>query len=244
MPAPSTTVHVENPHHRLISLHAFLSAATITLASTATLGGYTLALEAGHGVIVGHSLLLLEGDSVYQGRATVVVSNTITVDTPLNKAYTASATAYRGSTNMNLDGSSAVKEFFVQAPPGAGINIHRYIVYAEDQVAMDTAKYGGIAALTVGTVIAKRNAAGVLIEAQQAVRSNGEWAERAFDVGYDDNAPAGYYGFRCRRTWGGLDKSGSALHLAVGEKLVVLVQDDLTGLDAHRIVFQGHYTEE
>lgn len=245
---PRQTVHAEMPHHRILNLYAFRSTAAITLAAAVALGDYDVVLEAAHGVTVGQTLYIREADHQYQGRAVAVVSNTITMGTPFSYEYTANADAKRGVVDMSVDGSGTKQEFYVEAAPVGGASVHRFIAYIEDQTAMDTAKFGGIAALSKGIVIAYRNGSGELRQAQQAVRSNGEWAERTYDVGYDDKAPAGFFGLRCRRTWGGLDKSGAVPHLGGGltdsDKIIVIVQDNLTDLDAFRIVFQGHYTEE
>jgi hypothetical protein len=239
--------HIGMPHDRIFNLYAYLSQATITLSAPVARGDYVVNLEAGHGVTSGHSVMLRERDHQYQGRVVTVAVDAITMDTPFSYPYTVDAIACRGTTNMAVDGSGTSVEFCVPGPVEGGADIHRYIIYIEDQSVMDTAKFGGIPALSRGIVIAYRNAEGELLQAQQAIRSNGEFAERAYDVAYDDKAPSGWYGFRCRRSWGGLDKSGAAPHIPGGvtpAKIVVIIQDDLSDLDAFRIVFQGHYTEE
>ena len=248
MAYPRGSVHIGMPHNRIFNMYAFKAAAAVTLSADVARGDYILNLVAGHGAIAGHTILIRELNHQYQGRVVSVSTDALTMDTPFGYPYTTGADANRGIVNMNVDGSSTKQEFYVTAPPTAGVDVHRHIIVIEDQTAMDTALFGGITALTKGVVIAARDSDGELIQVQQAIRSNGEWAERAYDVTYDSKAPSGFFGLRVRRSWGGLDKSGAVPHMSGGltdaMKIVVIVQDLLTSLDSFRIIFQGHYVEE
>jgi len=102
---------------------------------------------------------------------------------------------------------------------------------------MDDGKFGGGSALTNGIVLRANNGDMTNI---WNVKSNGEIALLAFDAQYADKAPAGLNGFRFRNTYGGQSKHGVVIRLGFSEKLELLVQDDLTGLDGFTMMAQGH----
>ena len=107
---------------------------------------------------------------------------------------------------------------------------------------MDSAKFGGISALANGVVLRKVD--GVYHNIFN-IKTNGDFALRSFDVAYDDKAPAGSYGFRCRTTFAGQSKRGVTIRLngTSGDELQILNQDSLGALSHFNAIVQGHVVE-
>jgi hypothetical protein len=225
----------------IVDLYLHKIDASVTIGSNTSIDDVDVTFSAGHGISVGDLICFKEGVRFYQGIVLVVNVNLITLDTPLDFAYTTAATASRGSNDAAVDGSGTTQVFSIQPPASATWDVTRLIFHIEDQTVMDSSKFGGITALTNGVVVRKKN---TTYQNIFNIKSNGDFAHRAYDIAYDDKAPAGTYGFRCRNTFGGQDKRGVVVRLDGddSDEIQVLVQDDLTGLVHFHIIAQGHVT--
>lgn len=218
--------------------------ASFTLSANSTIFSRTIVATAGHGIVAGNTICLKEATYYYQGAVLNVSTNTITLDSPLDYAFTTACVASRGITNMNVNGS-VTPQMFKVSPLGLqdGIlwHINRIIVVITDGAPMDDSLFGGIAALTNGVVLRLVNGHS---HNMFNIKSNGDWALRAYDVSYSDKAPAGSHGIRIRSSFNGADKRGTPLPITAAtggqDRLEVVIQDDLTGLDTFRMVAQGH----
>ncbi|MBW2560991.1 MAG: hypothetical protein JRE40_09070 [Deltaproteobacteria bacterium] len=202
-------------------------------------------LEPGHGVVAGNHLFVCEGDNFYQVQALDVDTNDITVDSPSDHEYSAGTSVCVVSTNMAVDGS--VTPVIARLAPLDGTKIWklaRIIFHIGDNSAMDDSTFGGISGgLENGCVLRKKNGTRRNLF---NVKSNGDFAERSFDVGYDDRAPAGTYGFRARKTFNGPDRNGVVIPIdpADNEEAQLIIQDDLTSLLYFRAVLHGYVEDE
>ena len=120
---------------------------------------------------------------------------------------------------------------------GVTVDVTRIMIYIQDATVMDDAKFGGLTSLLNGVVLRKND--GVITNIWN-IKNNGSFGLHAYDTAYTDKAPAGSYGFRARNTYAGQDKHGTTIRLAPGEKLEVLVQDNLVGLQFFYMMAQGH----
>lgn len=211
---------------------------TFTVAASIT-NTRVLTVVAGHGLTITDTMIFRDAGNQFIQQVGIVsiATNVITVDTPLDRAW-AGNHPY-GLTDMAVDGSSSAVTFQI-GPLGGSADVTRFIVHMEDGTAMDDGKFGGIAALTNGVVIRVYRAATSTYDTIMNAKTNGEFAQRTYDASYADNAPAGTYGFRVRRSFGGEDKSGSVIRLANGDTFQIIIQDDLTGLLSFGIAVQGH----
>jgi hypothetical protein len=171
-----------------------------------------------------------------------VATDTITVDRPLDFAFTSASTLGRiVTTEMAVSGSLASPQIF-SIRAGATERDHtRLIVSMLDDTTMDDGRFGGGTALANGLVFR------IVNSFQKTIfnwKSNGEMANFCYDVSYSDKAPAGQYGLRARISFGGQDKHGVVLRLGTNDVLQFVVQDDLTGLVSLKAVVQGHITED
>jgi hypothetical protein len=106
-----------------------------------------------------------------------------------------------------------------------------------DDTSMDDNRFGGIAKLTRGVVLR------IVDTFQKTIfnwKTNGEIAQWCFDTTYSDKAPAGFFGFRARITFGGQSKHGVVLRISTGDVIQIVIQDDLSGLETLRVCGEGH----
>jgi hypothetical protein len=196
---------------------------------------------AGHGASIGDTVCIKEGDKWYQAKILNVATNDIELDTPFDFAFTTNADVVIGDHDLSVDGSSSPVIAGVCPPSGAVWDITRLIIHMEDDTIMDSSKFAGGSALVRGVVFRHKNDIKNNIF---NVKTNGELGERAYDIEYDSKAPAGVFGFRCRRSFGGQDKNGVVIRIYGdrSDEVQVIIQDDLTGINHIHFIVQGHVT--
>ena len=212
----------------------------LSLTLDTSLGDTVINVAAGHGLSQGSVVGIEENHRWYQGEVVSINVNAITLDSPLDYAYTTGHDIMHiHDTALNVDGSTASVIFHANPPKGVIWDITRIIFLIEDNAAMDTSKFGGIAAITNGIIVRKKND---ICQNIFNIKSNGDFALRSYDVEYDSKAPAGLYGIRCRCTFSGEEKRGTSMRLYgdIGDQIEVRVQDDLTDLSNFKVVIQGH----
>lgn len=144
-----------------------------------------------------------------------------------------------GTKNANGDYSGAPEEFFITPPSGQIYQIHRLILTIRDTGIFRADRYGALAAaLTNGILVQKKSAAGVLDDYTDGVpiQTNVDWSRSTYDVAYYDFS-AGDNFLSCRWTF---RHSGRPVQLRSGERLAVVLNDNLTGLVQHFFSLQGH----
>jgi hypothetical protein len=241
-------VYIQDQHTGIVDLFLMNVEGTFTLASTVTIDTNTFTATGGHGITTGDTVFLSEGIRFSQFTVLNVVTDTITVDSPIDVAYTTGATCQRGITNMNVDGSSTPVIFSIApldiSPTSNQWDIVRMIFAIQDGSSMDSSMFGSIAGgITNGVVIRQKDG---LFQNYFNIKTNGDFALRAYDISFDDRAsPQGEYFFRSRRTFGGASKTGVTIRLAGedNDEFQVIIQDDLTSLDSFSVTVQGHVVE-
>lgn len=242
-------VNIQDQHSQTINLLLARVVQVVTVATAAAIDDMVITLTAAVSPVVGNLICLKEEKSFYQGFIMAVVANgsnwDVTLDTPLDYAFTTAGGCSERNSNMAVDGSVTPVEFSVSPgdlQDGVQWDITRILATITSGTAMDDAKFGGIPALTRG--IYMRHVNGITKNLFN-IKSNQDWRLEAFDVNYSTKAPAGSYGFSIRRTYGGQSKSGVTLRLDAisSDKLSVWVQDDLTGDDTFFMRVQGHEVE-
>lgn len=220
----------------------------VTLASDTALDSTTITLIGGHGVLVGESIVLQEGDNVSQFEVLIVVSDTITLDSPIDHIYTAAGTAgQRTTTNMSVVGTLASPVIFSIKPIlGQRWDITRVIFVIESTANnMDFTGFGSISALTNGCVLRKKNG-----DRQNIFnwKSNGDIIHRAFDHEFEGKTGGGGSGFVVRTSFAGQGKQGVTIRLDgdINEEIQVLIQDDLSSMQLTKIfmIAQGHLVQD
>lgn len=242
-PSGGLPVYIQDQHTTLVSFFFRQVLNTVTVASNTTIDTYTVTLAAGHNVVVGDVLVLKEGVHFFQAEVITVVTNTITLDRPLDFAFTTAAIGQRCTINMNVNGSVTPQIFFI-TPAGLSIDvdINAIHMHIEDNVAMDTSTFGGLAALTRGVLLRYTNGS---MKNLFNIKDNGEFGHHCTLVQYDDRAPAGIYGLRVVKTFNSQSYNGVTIRLSgpSNDQLQIIIQDDLTGLMEFHAIIQGHVVQ-
>lgn len=238
----SFDVTLQDQHTPLYDFYAINQEGTFTIASTVTFNTRTFTASGGHGISVGDMVEFYEKDRFFQAQVLTVVTNTITIDTPFDFAFTTSVDGRRGDKEMAVDGSSTPIVYRVTAAAlrtKRQLDVVRFLVYIQDGSSMDDSVYGGGGGALTNGIVCR------VVDGQTFnvfnVKTNGEWAIRTFDATYTDKAPAGSFGLRVRRTFGGQTKAGVVVRLSADAdtEFQFIVHDDLTFLEIHNVVAQG-----
>ncbi len=200
-----------------------------------------LQLNSTVGAVAYNAINIYEEGHYFQALILSISGNNITINAPLDYNFTSNAIVEYASWNMNVDGSTTPIEFKLCVPSESEWDITRMMFSISDNTDMDDGKFGGIPSLTNGFVLRVEDG---YYKNIFVVNDNGGFAERCYDTGYSDKAPAGLYGFKARRTFGGQDKNGVVVRLNGTDRdcITTVIQDDLTDLTKLAVVAQGHNT--
>lgn len=204
------------------------------------------------GFVDGNFVGLISGDGsgrfMWAVQIGAPTGNVIELQCPIDYAFpAASSSVLRTSGNMAVNGSVTTQIFQV-GPVGdvIDIDVTRINAYMVDNSSMDDSMFGAIpGGLTYGIALRKKYQDGTLKNYWQA-RTNGALAMIAGgDLTYTDRAGgAGEYGARIRSTWNGPEKHGVVVRLTEGDKLELLVQDDLSSMIDFYMMAQGQVVEK
>jgi hypothetical protein len=241
-------VNLQDQHTEVLDLYLMDPTGSASFVSNRSLDDKNFVIS-GDMPATGNTLCVKENSAFYQATILSFASTganwDVTVDTPLDYAYTTGALLHYGPKNMVVDGSSTPREFIV-SPSGlaSGIewDITNIYFHLLDQTAMDDEKFGGIDKLTNGVVLRAENGTTKNI---YNIKSNGEFSVRNEHLTYSDKAPAGYFGLTTDRHFGGQSNNGVTIRLAANsnDTLKIIIQDNLTGLDEFHAIVQGHVVE-
>ena len=244
---PVQDVNVQDQTSRLIDLFLLreLDSATLTVDVAVEDKDITFSTT-GYTPLDGDILCLRQDGRWFQAVILAVTPNggdnyTVTVDSPADHVFTVIGheVCSVGSNNLAVDGSTTSVKFFLSPPANTQWDIVRMLIYMQDATVGDDGNFAGEGALTNGIVLRREDGDFNNIF---NFKTNGDLAGRCFDFEYAEKAPAGTFGFRARRTFGGQSKNGVVIRLDGDstDKFAAIVQDDLTGVDIINIVVQGH----
>jgi hypothetical protein len=234
--------HNAHVHNVLINRHFVDFDSAAENPNTAIVSGDTIILvNSTTGFNVGDPIVIKDaGGDVREHHfdiVAVVADTSITVNRPIDNAYTVSATLEVVILDMNVVGTLASPIIYEVKPPADEVwHITRVMLSITDQTAMDDALFGGIPALANGVVLLESRDVETTFSNW---RTNGAIKEDMYNVDYSLKAPAGFYGLNARWTF---ENAGVVARLdgSRGDSLKILIQDDLTDLDSFRIKAQGH----
>ncbi len=144
-----------------------------------------------------------------------------------------------GTKNANGDYSGAADEFFITAD--SPCEIHRMVIEIEDTSGFAAAEYGNLGTnLTNGVKVSVDDHLGnELVDLVDGlnVTTNAEWARLCYDADLKTWG-AGNEFLMVRWTFA---RSGQPITLTDGDKLIVTLNDNLSGLVSHYFMVQGYY---
>ena len=243
-------VFVQDQTTGVLDLPFLQDLGAITLAADTVVGSRNITLTAGHGLTTGANArdIIELADSVngshfMQTELVTVTGDVILLDSPVNRIYTAASDLVGVSKRqMNVDGSTTPQIFDISPLPQQSGDITRIICELRDTVAMDFETFGGIPALTNGLVLRVNNGDGTYRHIAN-FKSNGSIIQMCFDHSFATNNGGGTRAFTARLSFAGQEKHGVAVRLdgavGTGERLELIVQDDLTGLTRMQWMAQG-----
>jgi len=246
---PVMDVFVQDQWTRIVDLLLMAPLSEATLTADITLDDRTATFDSLVAPVAGDWLCLKQDNRATQSLILAVVDNlldnyTVTVDSPIDYAYTAAGheTCGFGSTSLNVNGSVTPVSFYISPPVDTMWDITRILLNMSDIASGDEATFGGQNALTNGIVLR-------VVHSEDTnnifnSKTNGMFSLRNFDMVYTAADKFGVYGFKTRRTFNGQDKNGvTARLLGPDDKIEIIIQDDLTGLSEFKICAQGHVVE-
>ena len=233
-------VNIQDQTSEIIDVYMTQIIKSTTLSENSTIDTYEVKLTAGHGAVAGNMIVLKEGTHFYQAIILNVATDTITMDRPLDFAFTTASHVDISTNKLNVNGS-VTRQIFRVTPSFTTIkfDVTRIIFSIEDNAPMDTSTFGGLTKLTRGIVIRKKD--GVYKNIFNA-KSNDDLAHHCDIVEYVAKAPSGEYGLLAKRKFAGQNENGVVMRLdsATNDQIELIVQDDLTGLLGFNIIVQGH----
>ena len=216
-----------------------------TVATPINIGDYEVEVASAAGCSPGDYFGVFENNRAYFGTILSIATNTITLDTPLDYDFSAGSTAACFSRELDVDGSSTVQTFQVEVGSGGteAIDITRLILLIETTDTPSLAEFGDLPALTNDIVLRRVNHKTNNIF---NLKTNGDISNVCYDLNLFNTGGffGGAEGFVARITFAGQAKHGVAIRLMPGDKLQMLVQDDLSSLVKFRIMAQGHVVED
>lgn len=177
-------------------------------------------------------------------------NSTITVDTPLDFNFSAGVTVAPFDRNMNVDGSSTPQIFQVEVGSGSAlsIDINRIMYQMKTSIAPTLGLFGDLARLGLGIVLRIVREDGTM-QNIFTIKDNAQMSLHAFDLEFFTVTGQGQDGVSSRSTFNGQDKRGVAVRLAPGDKLQLVVQDNLLAAQSSAqiteffMMAQGHVVD-
>lgn len=218
-----------------------------TVAVATAVDDYTVELTSTVGCEIGDYFGTFNADDesdnrAYFGGIAGVASNVITLDTPIDFAFQIGDTAACFNRNMAVDGSSTTQTFAVEVGSAAtqSIAINRIVLSMICASAVNLVKFGDLTALTRGLVLRRVNG---VVNNIWNVKTNGEIQNLCYD--YDPHAALnpvqGQDGVGFRYSLNGPEKHGVIVLLEPGDRLELIVQDNLLALTQLRVIAEGSY---
>lgn len=234
--------NVQDQHTRAFDVHFSQQiGGLLTLAVDAVINDYTITLTTGHGALVGQQLVIYDvtADRLYVGIILTVVTDLITLDTPVNFSFLLATSVVALSTrNMNVDGSVTRQTFKVSPPITSKVHITRVMLQMTTTALPELDKFGDITGgITRGIILRVVNGINVNLF---NVKTNGELVALVHDVKFYDGTQQGVNGLGARLTYGGQDKHGVVVELDTDESLELIIQDDLTTILSFTMIASGH----
>lgn len=231
-------IEINNSDNNIIDYLLTKEIGSLTLTGTQAINDKIILVTNSTNVTVGEYLILKENKRFFQAQIISKEIGEVTIDSPLDFAFTVSAIATHETAEMNVDGSLTTEIFCLKVPASSEFEITRSIFIMENNTAMNSQKFGGLDKLTNGLVFRQKNGSNKNL---LNWKTDGDFAVRAFDLLYDDRSIPNVYAVKGKKTWNGKEKNDVIIKLVGNnnDEFQALVQDDLLGLTKFNVVIQG-----
>lgn len=222
-----------NPGNSSVATATAIESRTLIVAdaSSASVGDYAVVFPSPYGY----------STEIYVGKIFSIATNTLTMDTPINRVYAiGDIVLFRDSEIALANGSVTPVIYDLPLPAGnISLDVTRFIFSIISATEPDDSLFGDIAALTNGIVI-RHNSTQFGIRNIWNAKTNGDLAVLAYEVTYTDKAGGGAFGTRVLLTLNAQAFHGVTIRMLPGDSIELIVQDDLTALNSFQVVVQGH----
>ena len=238
-------VYVQDHTHLIKSIPFKRNTNVTTLTVDAVVDTHVISVTDATGFTVGAtvSIMCIGSDMCYIANIISVASLDITLDTPIDFAYSlADSTITVGTTNLAEDGSVSSIIFSLR-PNDPGIQTTFHITKLSLALITSTppilSDFGDIAGgLTNGFVIRKKDGT---YQNLFNIKTNANLA--AYGSQFEILSSVGVDGVLAKNIFAGPENFGAVVSLAPGEDLEIIIQDDLTDLTSFSLIAQGHVVE-
>lgn len=251
----SVNVEIQDQHSEVIDLLLSELIDDVTIITDTLIDDTDIDIETTGSVpAVGNLVCFKEQTAFYQGfilAVTPIAGNqyTITMDTPLDYAYTTAGGCSTRNANIAVDGSVTPRVFAVS---NDGLTVDwditrmSMIMLGSGPVAdpePDDTRFGTTLPLTKGVVF--RSVNGVHKNIFNAKTNADIKLHCGGDLSYQPSNKNGEYSVDARRTFNGQEKNGVTMRLIAADEdqFQIIVQDNLSGMSTFYVNVQGHVVE-
>lgn len=239
-------VHVADSHFKIINRYfAQFTGTTSSIDSAVSSGDTFVTVASDAAFSVGNFVDITEGNLEESNFAVITAkpgSNVLTLDRPLDNDYTIAGSVEKVVVDVSTaNGSLGTPIFFEVKPPANGIwHLTRLLVTITDLPQPADNLFHNLSALSHGIVFRENKEQNRILTNW---KRNADMIGDSFDVQYAQKGGGGSdWGVRVRWTFKNAD-SISRLSGFNGEKIEMIVQDNLTALNNMEVKLQGHLEE-
>jgi len=237
----SLDVNIQDQYSIPINLYLCVETDTLTLASTLTIDDVVISVTDATSADIGQVINIFEDTRFYQSIIVDISENDLTVASPLDFEFTTEAKVTIGSWNLAVDGSLGTITAYIKPPSGLKFDIYSLRVNLISDSRMDSSLFGSLDPLSNGILF--RLVDGTTTNLPLVVNNMG-FAEQGFEVYYDENSKADYYGFRAKKNYNVENGVSLRLNGATQDEFRLLIRDDLTDLSVMSCTINGHVVQE
>lgn len=241
----SLDVHVKAIHTNAVNQEFHQETATFSnFASTVTSQDRSFDVDDATGFAIG-DIIQIENGTVEPHFPTItnIVSNTITINRPIDRNYTTADGIRKVITNMAVLGSvGSPQAFSITGEQSTALtHITRVIFEMTHAAGGDLSRFGDIlGGLTNGVVVRVFKGDPGVWKTITVWKTNADMKRDMYNVEFDDRSlGSGDFGTSGRATFTEFGMVGE-YNPAEGDKLELLIQDDLTTLITFKMNAQGH----
>jgi len=176
-------------------------------------------------------------------RITSILGNIIIGDRPLDQDMPVGADVSQVQVDMNVSGTLANPVIFTVNPDNTEHwHIVSFILSATFSTEADDGKFGNLAALTNGCTLRGYNGTAGVYRTFTNWKTNSDIKLDMYDLPYTDKAGGGGSTYGMNGNGDIRNRTGFApkLDAVAGDRLELLIQDDLSGLASFKLKTQGH----
>lgn len=217
----------------------------ITVPSAIPKDAVTFPVNTGHGIAIGNTIVIREGDVFEQTLVTNVVGDDITVEMPLPVEFSTECNIMNGSKNFAVNGSVTPVDFTYDPTMGGNqspvvpIDLNYLVITMRHSSEGDDSKFGGIAALTNGIYLRKLN--GTIVNLGN-YKINQDFVDRGWVYIQREKSGGGEFSTTLTLNIKEVFTQESRFNPRIPETAIMTQREDLTGLISMTFSLLGSFT--